>query len=134
MIGRRVVVDDRVPQAARGLRREHPVVRVDDPIDRAVANRVRRDVDAGVVQRRDDLAVRLGWHRRISRVAGVFVRVVLVPVGVHPRRARAAAAVHEHLHAAGDEHAVAERCSRPWVRIDAREHRRIVLHATRSAP
>jgi hypothetical protein len=127
-------VDDAVAQALGRLGLQREVVRVEHPVDRAVADRVRADVDAGVVEIEHDAAVRIRVDGRIAAVAGVDCREVLVPLVVHPRRARAAAAVHEHLHAPGQQHAVAERRRRLRLREDARHHLVGVLAVAGSAP
>ena len=82
----------------------------------------------------DDLAIFLGRRRRVARVPGVGVGEVLVPVVVHPRRPRTTAAIHVHLDAAGDQHAVSGQPGLPRVGLRARQHRRAILETTGAGP
>ena len=55
---------------------------------------------------------RIGTKGRIAAVAGIDLREVLVPVVIHPRRARAAAPVEEELDATRDQVVIAGRLVR----------------------
>ena len=111
VVGGNVGVDDSVAKAFRGFFFQERGVSVDDRVDGAIADGVRADVVAGIVKKFNHFAI----HGRIDvGIAGVgaVVLSVFVPGFVDPGGAAAAAAVHEKFYAAGEEHAVAERCWR----------------------
>jgi len=61
-------MDDPVAQAAHRLCRQRPVVGVHHPVDRAIGDRMRADVDAEIVQLGDDLPIHVRRHRRVPAV------------------------------------------------------------------
>ena len=95
-----------------GVSREHLRVGVHHPIDGAIADRVSADVHAGLMEQAHHLAIDLGVGRRIAEIAVSISVEFLFHSLRHPGGARAAAAVHEDLRAAGQEPAVAERLRR----------------------
>src|SRR5579871_4774264 len=103
MIGRGVGMDDGMTHRLRWMSLLYLRVRIDHPIDGAVADRMRRDVDASLVEHANGLPVERRIDERIPLVAGIHLSAILVPVVIHPGGARTTAAVHEEFDAAGDE-------------------------------
>ncbi len=105
-------MNDAVPQPARGLFFQHLGVSIHHPVNGAVADGVRADVNAGLMEHPHHLAIDLRIGGRVADVRSVHFRAVLVPRLVHPSGARAAAAVHVDLGAAGKQQAIAQRAGR----------------------
>ena len=127
-------MNDAVPQPARGLFFQNFGVSIHHPVDRAVSDGVRADVNASLVEQADHLAIDFGIGSRVAHVRAVHFRTVLIPRLVHPSGACAAAAVHVDFGAAGKQQAVAQRTRRFRKRGNMRQSLPRGLHGGAGVP
>ena len=106
VIGRLVAVDDSVTHSLHRFILQHLRVSVHHPVNRAIPDGVRTDVYASAVNHPHHLAINFRIRVWITLVPGILAGGILVPIVVHPRGARAAAAVHKNLHAARQQQAI----------------------------
>ena len=130
MIGGYIGVDDAVPKAPDGLCGEHGRIRVHDPVDRSVADRVRTYRNSRLVEQADLRAIELRIERRVAAIACVDLNALSVPVVVYPGSARSTAAVHEHFDSAGHQIAAGSRRRRLW-KYSESPHQRLCRGAVR---
>ena len=90
-------------------------VGVEHEVDRTITDRMRADVNARALKQAHLLPIDLRRCNRITGIAVVGVVEIFVPILKDPRRACAAAAIHEDLCSAGKQPAVAQRCRRRWL-------------------
>ena len=117
MLRWKVRMNDRVPQAPRGLLAQDLRIGVDDPIDRPVTDRVRPDVDAGLMQQTHHLPVDRRVNRRIAEITSIHFDSVLAPLLVNPGGAPGTAAVHVDLGTAREQPPIAQRFGRARQRL-----------------
>src|SRR5664279_1577782 len=107
MIRRDIAVNNSVSQSSCGFLLQRLRVRVHNPIDGAIPNRVRTHMNSSVVEERNHLAVSCGIERRVSSITFVNLFTLLVPWLVNPSRPASAASIHEDFYASGNQHVTA---------------------------
>ena len=86
-------------QPLHGVRPHRLCIAVHHPVDAAVTDRVHTHMHAGIVKQPNEMTDSVGIRSRVSAIARIDARVVLVPVVVQPRGAGSAAPVDIELDA-----------------------------------